>query len=56
MITINRLARVGANGDPIAIPSIWSYASPLNKKLVSEMQNKNNSNNSVFETFKLGLR
>ena len=40
-------------GEPIAIPSIWSYTTPSNKKLVFDVQNVNNSNNSDLVILRL---
>ena len=46
---MKRLARIGANGEPIATPSIWSYIRPSKRKLVLKVANSNNVVRSSLE-------
>ena len=55
MKTHKKLARIGANGERIAIPSIWSKILPLNVKCVPEVATLKNFHDSPFLNFVSGL-
>ena len=47
--------RIGANGEPIAIPSIWSKILPLNVKRVPEVSTLKSFHNWPLLNFISGL-